>query len=307
MGSITKLGEKWRAQICVDGVRKSKVFPRKGDARFWLDETERQLSTSSSKTLYDAFDRYTVTRSAAKKGHKWEVFRIGGFRSHFHNVPISDISKADISDWRDERSKSVKSSTINREFNLLSSIFSEAVEWEWIAKNPCSEVRRPAQPPHRNRIFSSDEIELICLALDRGEKSQAVRDVFKIALETGMRSGEIIRIKRSDISGNTLLVPESKNGKPRVVPLSKAAVELLERCSLPFDLTDAVRDALFRKAVRRCGIDNAHFHDARRTAASRLSHILTPQQLARMLGHSSLSFIMIYYHENPEDIAAKLG
>jgi integrase len=150
---------------------------------------------------------------------------------------------------------------------------------------------------------------------------------FLLALETGMRAGEIINLtwdrvylderyvrlqsEYMDIGGGrTALTAKTKNGDSRDVPLSRTAVQLLS--SLPrgeatcFDLKSAVCDTLFRKARDRCGIKNLHFHDSRATALTRLAKRLHVLELARMIGHRNPSSLMIYYRESASSLAEKL-
>jgi integrase len=66
-------------------------------------------------------------------------------------------------------------------------------------------------------------------------------------------------------------------------------------------------DALFRKARRNAGLSGFVFHDARRTALTRMSKRLHPMQLARISGHRDLKTLLTtYYAETVEDIGARL-
>lgn len=321
MGSIQKLPNgKWRGWCKpVNGKRQSRVFIRKGDARDWVDRTE--ASILSGHTLHDAFDRYERTVSPTKKGHDWEVARLAKFREYFPDKLIADVSKADIAGWRDWRSESVGPATVSREFTLLSSVFTLAqTEWEWIRDHPCRGVRRPRQPPHRTRVFTDEEIERICLALDAGEKSRIIRDVFLFALETGMRAGEIINLVAGDVLNNTVRVRESKNGHPRTVPLNSKALAIVDAYRSPegspvlpiktkiFDIESGTRDALFRRALRRCGITDATFHDARHTAITRMVNAgrLNVAQIAAIVGHKNLNMLSVYFNPSAADLAKLL-
>ena len=51
-----------------------------------------------------------------------------------------------------------------------------------------------------------------------------------LALETAMRRSELLRIRKShiDFGKRTLLIPETKNGKPRTIPLSISAIKAIK-------------------------------------------------------------------------------
>lgn len=308
MGSITKYKDKYRAYVRVNNKRKSKVFPRKADARHWIDQQEQAMEADTGHSLHDAFTRYELTKSKEKKGHDWESARFAKFKEYFKDKPISEVTKSDIAAWRDWRAKQVAGSTVSREMTLLSALFSVALhEWEWITKHPMVGVKRPKQPKHRDRVYTEKEVELICLALRSGEKQNSIRLAFLFALETAMRSGEILKIKKDHLQDNVLFVPDSKNGESRYVPLSKKALEILEEAEFCFDVSDETRDTLFRKARKKAGVADATFHDSRHTAITRLAKILSPFELARMVGHKNLNQLMTYYNESPSNIANRLG
>jgi site-specific recombinase XerD len=75
-------------------------------------------------------------------------------------LKLSDVSRDDVRRWRDSRLKSVQGSTVNREWNLLTHIFTMARdEWELISTNPMSGVKKPKENPPRDRLVSLEEIE----------------------------------------------------------------------------------------------------------------------------------------------------
>jgi integrase len=88
-------------------------------------------------------------------------------------------------------------------------------------------------------------------------------------------------------------------------------VELLEL--LPAD-TDSVFNVLsgslstmFRAARQCAGIDDLTFHDTRHEAITRLASVFNPLELARVVGHSNLSQLLVYYNATAEDLAGRLG
>lgn len=335
MASITRQKSGWRVQISVKGQRDSAVHATKAEAQAWAVEREAQMRRMAStgintdKTCQDAFDRYGKTVSAQKKGKRWERTRmiflakckidgklLGGMR-------LCEITSDTLAKWRDVRltgadgRRPVLGSTINRDFALLSNIFTTArVEWKWLAASPTSDVRRPDGEPARDRLINEREIEKICQCLGyAGEvrtKSDKVAVAFLFAIETAMRAGEICRLLRSLVNGNVAHLPATinKNGAKRDVPLSARALELL--ALLPdngdeyFSMTSAQLDALFRKGRDVALVGDLTFHDTRHLAITRLARKLNILELARMVGHKDLKTLQIYYNETAEEIAKKL-
>jgi len=221
MASFKKSGKGWQVQIAIKGVRESRTFSTKAEAISWagLRETEirHEASTgiSKDKTVGDAFRHYAKEISLHKKGHMWESTRLAWLAEQtIHNVKMKDIklsaiTPASLGAWRDKRLEEdkVAGSTINRDLNLLSHVFSTAKkEWKWITESPTSGVRRPKNPASRDRLLSQDEIDRISYALGFDEspaitKTQRIAVAFLFAIESAMRAGEICGLMPGDVVG----------------------------------------------------------------------------------------------------------
>jgi len=335
MASIAKLGKGWRAQVAIKDVRESKVFATKAEAVNWAARRETEIRDGAAtgvqkgKTLDDAFRRYEKEVSAHKRGHRQEVLRMAAIgRTVIGGVALQDMKLVDITPdvlgkWRDHRLMvdKVLGSSVNRDLNLLSHVFASASkEWKWIGRSPTTDVRRPADPAPRDRLYSDDEIDRICFALGFDQVQielattgyQRTAVAFLFAIETAMRAGEICGLTTADIVGRTATLRQTKNGTKRSVPLSRRAIELLDLLpEVPveepiFAITAASLDALFRKAKLRAMIDDGTFHDTRHLAITRLAKKLNVLDLARMVGHRDLRQLQIYYNETADSIAQKL-
>ena len=330
MASFKKLAKGWQAQLAVMGQREARTFGTKAEAVAWASERETELRRAaasgikSGKTCGDAFDRYLEEVSAQKRGARPEGLRLAAIgREVIEGVAIRDMKLADLTPdilgkWRDARLKSVKGSTVNRDLNLLSHVFTMArIEWKWVAASPTSDVRRPKEEASRDRIPTADEIERLCFALGfDGEavrtKSQAAAVAYLFAMETAMRAGEICQLRPGWITGSVAHLPAeaNKNGFKRDVPLSKEARRLL--ALLPpgdgpmFGITASSLDALFRKAKKAALIEGTTFHDSRHAAITRLAKKLNVLELARMVGHRDIRQLQTYYNESAANLAPKL-
>lgn len=169
MASIRKLNGKWIAEVRKKGNYKSKTFPSKIEALTWFVEMEQVLGGDAivkGKTLYDACLRYRDEVSPTKGGHKYEHDRLNKFnRDDMAQIRLEDISQHDISQWIDRSLKTLKGSSVNRDLNLLSSVFQKAITWKWARTNPVRGIKRPKNSPSRTRRHSGEEIERILLAL----------------------------------------------------------------------------------------------------------------------------------------------
>lgn len=147
---------------------------------------------------------------------------------------------------------------------------------------------------------------------DLNRKQAVAVHAFLFAIETAMRAGEITGLLPDsiDLKRRVAYLPMMKNGKARQVPLSSRAVELIER--LPktngplFGITSMQLSALFRKVKKQADIDGLTFHDSHHEAITCLAKKLHVMDLARMVGHSNINMLMVYYNETAESLAKKL-
>lgn len=320
MASFRKRGTAWRAELHKDGKRESATFPAKAQAVAWAHQREAELTGARlpDNTVGDALRRYAEEVAPTHKGARWEILRLGLIgRDELARVRLPAIRAQHLSDWKLRRLTQVGPGSVRREMNLLQGVFKMCrTEWGWLAVDPMADVKRPPAPPSRKRRIPQDEIDRVTLALGYnggppGNMSQRVALAFLFALETAMRSGEILGLQWADVGELSVRLPETKNGDERKVPLSSRAREilsLLPRGPGPvFGLDPALRDALFRKARDRAKIPNLHFHDSRAEAIWRLSKKLDVMELARVIGHRDLRSLLIYYQTSADDLAAKLG
>jgi integrase len=132
---------------------------------------------------------------------------------------------------------------------------------------------------------------------------------FHFALETAMRSGEILGLTWASVKPNFVILEMTKNGERREVPLSPRAKELLaymRTFDRPFPIAKGTRDALFRRLVADAGLTDLHFHDSRAEAIYRLSKKLDVLSLASMVGHRDLKSLQLYYRTTSDELALRL-
>ncbi len=128
-----------------------------------------------------------------------------------------------------------------------------------------------------------------------------------------MRRGEMLAVKKYhiDFDKRTLLIPESKNGRARTIPLSIPAVELLSKHGATdgrlFPTTANAFRLAWERVKRRAGIADLHFHDLRHEAISRFFEKgLSVPEVALISGHRDLRMLLRYTHPMSEGILRKL-
>ena len=271
MGSIFKLPSgKFYAQVNFKGARKSKSFEKKSDALQWVRIQEGQKGTGTLHKLASVpalrlLDSYLETANLDR--HATSTIRLF-FQDPLFDCPIGQITTDLIDQWIDKQLNGqsvtkhpLKPSSVSRRLCTVSTFFNWAVKKQFIQTNPVSGHQKVESVPHRERTVSDEEIETLmnCADWQWGEppenKTQVVLCAFLLSCNTGMRSGELLRIERSWIDGNVLHIPQevTKTKRSRTVMLNKKALELLELVSslgnypLIFGLSDSIKDALWRK------------------------------------------------------------
>ncbi|MDY0747533.1 tyrosine-type recombinase/integrase [Paucibacter sp. R3-3] len=275
--------------------------------------------------------------------------------------PIADLMTAattthNINQWiarsltriRKKGGKPATSSTVNRELIVLSSAFTYAVKaLRWIAVNPCHGANAvPTSRPRARPLLTPEEIKAVITTsgYERRPELDTHRArtgaAFLLALETGMRAGEILRLRPKDYfrSASYLHVAAlerggrkgSKGGKivdaSREVPLTGRAMELLDQLiatmpknqkfeakhalSMPpyiMGITDSQRNVAWREISELSGVEDLHFHDAKHEAATRLSRYIDVIALSHAIGTKSIKLLRdTYYNNDPTRIASLL-
>jgi integrase len=332
MATFRKRGNKWRAEVTKNGVRKSATFLAKAQAMTWAAEMEGSIRSGNITadivrvTFTQAIERYVDEISPTKRVGGWEATRAKKFLRdmEFAGETMDMITSDHIKKWRDNELKRVANSTVNRDLNFLSAVFEESRrEWKYCNINPIRETKRPKNPRPRDRLISGEEIEAILneLSYREGEEPKTITPrigtAFLFAIETAMRAGEICRLTWDNVflDRRYVRLDITKNGDPRNVPLSSRAKMLLETLprdsDLCFGFSNSTRDTLFRRARRRASsalpsIKTLKFHDTRHEAITRLARKLDVLDLARMIGHRDPKSLMIYYNATATDIASRL-
>ena len=262
MATIRKRGARWQVQVRRQGIQCiSKSFLLRADAKAWgrqkeveLDRGEFVWQTNAypKMTVGDLLRRYLIEITPAKRGHVPETARIKVMlNTELAATRLRILKSAHIANYRDHRLSKVSSGSVRREMAILQHCISVALrEWQLIATNPMAGVTKPTDNPSRSRRLSEDELGSIS-ALLLGNRNPLVRQAFQFALATGMRRGEVLSLEWQNVNleSKTALLPMTKNGDKRTVPLSPRAIEVLHQRMGLFVSDQWRRQALLRNAI----------------------------------------------------------
>ncbi|MBR57009.1 MAG: integrase, partial [Myxococcales bacterium] len=308
MATIRKRTGRYHVQIRKNGYPAvTQTFTSITAAKKWVKAAEsdmerRLFQPVSDITVGEILNRYQRTILPKHRGgSRHEPYRIRHLKLAFGKLSISDLTPSHVARYRDTRLAAVTMATVRRELVILRSALNIAMK-DWgvsLPSNPVSQISlQKADKARTRRLEAGEEQKLVF-----GWNAEVGR-IIVLALETGMRRGEILGVKKShiDFSLRTLFIPSTKTDSPRTVPLSSAAINALRaqlRASQRhsggvislhepplFSYTPRGLSGAFLKLCRKTGIDDLHFHDLRHEATSRLFEKgLNPVEVATITGH----------------------
>jgi integrase len=165
-------------------------------------------------------DKYLSLVSIHKRGHHVERYIIKTLKAHFGKYRVSDLTVEDAEKYKTKRSRSVRPADINRGPTLAKHMLAKAVEWKMIVDNPFRGVRNLDVPKRDERVLSADEEVKLLAACDQ-VLSRLLRPLVVLALNTGMRRGELLGLEwsRVDLDERTIRVLNAKSeAGRRVIP-----------------------------------------------------------------------------------------
>jgi integrase len=330
MASIRKRNGRFQARIHRRGIGFiSKTFLTRPDAVVWARQAEidieRLAIRSRVPALRDLLTRYALEVTPRKKSCRSEIHILAAWRrSQFSPKPANEVRAANLAAWRDEQlSEGKAGSTIRNHLNTLSAVYRHAAsEWGYPhLENPIALLKRPSPGKARSRRVS--EVELT--ALKTKTNSPYLPALIDLAIETAMRLSELVNLRWRyvDMTTRIAYLPDTKNGHPRVIPLSSRAVTTLQNLTQSmveqddrlFRLTPHAVTAAFRRACERIRRDSEgclgmdlRFHDLRHEAVSRLfERGLNPIEVASISGHRSMQMLARYTHLHATALLERLG
>jgi integrase len=326
MATIRKRGQTWQVQVRRGGFPPvTKSFRTKADADSWAREMERQIETgdrssqgrtANKVTVGALLQRYEREVTSRKRGQRFEASRIRTFlRSPLSSVAAHRLSAQMVAAYRDERLESISGESVRRELTILRHCI-EIARKEWGASfvgNPVRQITLPSPSKVRGQRLPEGAEASLMAALS-ATRVWYLRPLIILALETGMRRGELLALEWNNIDVKARLahLEISKNGFGRSVPLTQKAIETLkslqvsDRRFFPVE-ANAVRLA-WERLRSRAGLKQGKLHWMRHEAVSRMFELgLSVPEVSVVSGHRTLACLQRYTHIRPENVADKLA
>jgi integrase len=315
---VSKVGKNYRIDYyLLDGRRKRETIgPSKKVAYDVLRKRKIQIIENKffdikkhKKIKFDDFanDYIEVYSKHNKKDWKKDLTRLRPLKPFFAGKYLYMIKPLEVEQYKAKRIKEVSPATVNRELACLKHMFTMAIQWEKAEANPVKKVKLFRENNQRVRYLETEEAERLIKNCQ-----DYTRRIVEIALNTGMRKGEILGLKWKDIDfrRGIIYLLNTKNSERREVPINSIVKQALisqpKHKDSPYVFCNKngkpYRDIRksFVAALNKSDIISFRFHDLRHTFASHLVMSGVDLNTVReLLGHKSLRMTLRYSHLSP--------
>lgn len=227
-------------------------------------------------------------------------------------VPLDEITQADVAQWLAAKAgEGLAPATVEKIRVTLNRGFELALRFNMagVIKNPVKGIPRKPINNARERYLSAAEAKRLMRAVEASQNLQ-LKHIVGLLLLTGARVSELLHAKWENINleKRQWLIPTSKTGKPRHVPLSTAAIGILERvprfegCGYVLPNPDTLKPYVTLKhawqtAREAARLPDLRIHDLRHSAASFMINAgIDLFAVGRVLGHADHKSTMRYSH-----------
>lgn len=223
---------------------------------------------------------------------------------------LDEIKQQDVAKWlADKRAGGLAPATVEKIRTMFSRSFQLAKQWDLFDSNPVKDIPRLKFNNARERYLSAEEAERLRLACECSSNPQ-LKNIVGLLLLTGARKSELLNAewRHIDLEKRSWKIPLAKNGRGRHVPLSQAAMDIINQLTkfdgcpylLPNPLTlkpySDIKKA-WEKARKLADLEDVHLHDLRHTAASFMVGAgIDLYTVGKIIGHLSIASTERYSH-----------
>lgn len=351
MAKLRKIGDSWMIDYYdPQGKRIRKCYKKKKAAEAELGKrvsliaegSYLDVKKESTTTLGELLDRYeeNFKKQPSFKGKR---LYLQNFKNHLgKDTLIGNIRYVDLETYRNQLAekpvrvnkkgvgKPRTTASINREISCLHHVFSKATEWDLVERSPFERKKTLLQKENnaRLRYLTEEEIARLLEAC-----APHLRNIIICALNTGMRKGEILSLKWSQVRNGFIYLQKTKTNEPRQIPINDTMAALFGELEAargkeirktdhvftfapkakkkepgPLQVLEPVTGnpisemkKSFATACKKAGLEDFRFHDLRHTFASQLiMRGAGLKDVQELLGHKTLTMTMRYAHLSQE-------
>ncbi|MCR4346494.1 MAG: tyrosine-type recombinase/integrase [Sulfuricaulis sp.] len=291
-----------------------------------------QAADTKLRTIDDLLDRYSleVVPAKAPRTQAANSEAIRRLKAVFGGVPVIDFKPIHAYQYRDKRGKLAPTSA-NRELEVLSHAFTKAIEWGARETHPMIEGKfRKIPTPPRMRYVEDDEIVKALSLKPRRKRGSvlAVQAYMRVKLLTGLRRGDLLRLRIGDLQADGIHVQPHKTaqttGKRLIIEWTQALQDAVDeaKSARPVHIApwlfcnadgecyvkdngtangwDSMWQRFMDRVIKETGLEQRFTeHDLRAKCASDADTLAHAQQL---LAHASSATTNRIYRRKPERV-----
>lgn len=335
MASIIKIGSRWRAQVRKAGQKStSKTFATKAEAVRWAAEIENSTAVATKLTVAQLIEKYREQKEESGKpisktsNMHYMLKYLASDEYGLGPVRVEALQTEHLVKYCQVRLKTVLPGTANMEITQLGTVLRHTKS---LLNLRIGDVVGDARPtlrhykligPGRTRTRRPTAAELTAIykALDDRPRLKHLRDILSLAIITGMRRGEICRIRWLDLDehGKTVVIrdrkhPTEKDGNDQEIPLIGVAWDLIqaqpkkELNGRIFPYAPVTVSNRFTDVCKELGIEDLHLHDMRHEAISALFEAgWQIPEVAAVSGHKDWRQLKRYTQIEPASLHNKV-
>jgi len=299
---VRKRGDRWHVRVQLGGQRierslgpaATKADALDYEARLRRDAVAGKLQRNPARTIDAALLRWLEGEAAQLKSYNNLLSKVRAIEPFAAGKSLAAI----VLVAEEIKAAGIKAelspATINRRLAILRRVANLAHDqWGWLDQPLGNRIKLLRGETTRHVYLTPDQVE----ALADHCQNAAVATAIRLVARTGLREGELLRA--DTIFDGCIVVDESKNGRPRLVPVPIDMPGLV----LPLGITYATLRTFFEKARTAAGMPHVRFHDLRHTAASWWAQAGANMAVLRdLLGHSNMAVTSRYAHLATADL-----
>lgn len=305
-------------------VQRSTGTRNKKEALLFISNLHHHPTPLPAKKLSEFIQDYRAYSKANKslKTTDIDTRSLKSFLKIVGNTFLRSITTLDVEQFKMKRVEQISKTSVNIELRTCKAAFNVAVRWGYLEKNPFIGVKQLRIARKERRYLTKDDINQLL----RSIREPWFYDAIVLAVNTGMRRGELVHLTWHDVNLETrvILIRNRedfvvKGGKGRTIPMNGTVYQMLSNKQrvCEYVLTGANGSQLcpiflakrLKRYVRELGLDpKLHFHNFRHTFATLLVQDGVPiYELKELLGHKDVQTTQIYSHMEVDSLRGSVA
>lgn len=272
------------------------AFDRQESARLYAIATgvqKRVVLIDEAVSLYLADKKHLKSYTATAE-------HLAAIAWSYSGKPVSELPSVAQAVMETEGARGIAPATVRNRLACLKA----ACRWAWkrhalTENDPTVRMQMPVVRNERHVYIGRKAMLQACRACDNWLGQVAIR----VGFYTGMRLGELWRV---EVEGDRLVLPDTKNGDRRAIPVHPKIRHLLR--FLPFTGPKITIQRAWQRARKRVGLEGVRLHDLRHSAASEMVNAgVDLYTVGAVLGHRDQRSTKRYGHLTAKTLEAAVG